>query len=452
MRSIIAATNISVTSSSYSVYKYNALFGRINFNYKDKYIINMTGRRDGSSRFGPANHFHTFVAVGAAWLFTKEKMFEDAVRFMSFGKVRGSFGTTGSDDIGDYVYMDLYNSVTNIGVPYQGGNGLIPSRIYTPDIKWQSTKKIEIALELGFLKDRIFFSGNYYRNRSSNQLLSFALPSVTGFTGIRKNMNAVVENVGIELELNGAIVATKNFKYNCSINFTLNRNKLVSGAPGLSAALLQKVGFPVQTSFVYKYLNVDPISGLYVVADAHGNPTSTPNAATDAIVPIDLSPKFFGGIQNVINIKGFQLDFLLQFVRQTIVPLYRYNSIPGYVSNSSFGANQPIAVLDRWRQPGDVAKYQRYSQDLTVLSSKLNADGSDFLYGDGSYMTLRNASVSWQPPAGRSNPLKIISRVFIQGQNLFCLSKNRDMLNPEAPSPIFLPPLRVITMGVKITL
>src|SRR5690606_27400325 len=144
-----------------SEYRYNAVFGRVNYGYNEKYFLNLTGRRDGSSRFGPGKQFANFGAIGAAWLFSRESFFEENLSWLSFGKLRGSYGTTGSDLIGDYKYLNTYGLT---GVGYAGIVGLEPNQLFNPDFSWETNKKVEGAIELGFLKDRLQLSIAHYRN------------------------------------------------------------------------------------------------------------------------------------------------------------------------------------------------------------------------------------------------------------------------------------------------
>lgn len=164
------------------IYKYQAGFARVNFNWDGKYIINVTGRRDGSSRFGSGNRFANFGAIGGAWLFANEAFLEGNP-VISFGKLRASYGTTGNDQIGDYQFLDTYASSGN---NYQGVTGLQPNRLYNPAFGWETNKKLEMALELGFLKDRLFLTAAYYRNRSSDQLVGIPMPATTGFTALKE--------------------------------------------------------------------------------------------------------------------------------------------------------------------------------------------------------------------------------------------------------------------------
>ena len=224
INSMSAATTVSILNDEVSEYNYNAIYGRINLNYDGKYILNLTGRRDGSSRFGPGHRFANFGAIGGAWIFSGETFAQSEKNAFSFGKLRASFGITGNDQIGDYQFLDTYAITPNI---YDGVTGLQPARLFNPDFGWETNRKLEAAIDLGFFNDRIFISAAYFRNRSSNQLVGVPLPGTTGFPFIQANLDASVQNTGVELELRTVNIKTKNFNWITTANLTLPKNELL---------------------------------------------------------------------------------------------------------------------------------------------------------------------------------------------------------------------------------
>jgi TonB-linked SusC/RagA family outer membrane protein len=444
-----AAATFQNAGSSFAIYKYNAAFGRLSYDWDEKYLINITARRDGTSRFGPASRFHNFEASGIGWIFSKESFIQKNMSFLSFGKLRASYGTTGSDAVGDYAFMDLYNT-TSAGVPYQGTVGLQITRLYTPDLAWEETKKLEVGLELGFVRDKILVTISHYRNRSSNQLVGYTLPYTAGFTSITKNLNAVVENKGWEFIMNTTNFNNKYFRWTSSFNIFWNRNKLVSADPGISASYKPFIGSPLSSQYIYDYAGVDPITGLYEFFDSKGNPTSTPNTGTqDRTVLFTSTPKFSGGFQNNIQYQRFELDFFLQFTKQTGMN-FLYNSVPGSWSSNS--GNQPITVLSRWQKPGDQTNIQRFNQDKnsTIINPYNAAQSSNQLFTDISFIRLKNISVSWQVPNRWVKAAKLQNfNLYMQGQNLYSWTKYKG-LDPETKSTTSLPPLRVITFGIRL--
>ncbi len=224
LEDIQAASSFSATGTS-AEYKYNAGFARLNYNWQDKYLLNIVGRRDGSSRFGPGRQFANFGAVGAAWIFSREEFFKRSLSFLSFGKIRASYGTSGNDQIGDYRFLDLYTPTYQT---YQGIQGLYPANLFNPDLAWELDKKLEGGLELGILKDKITLNASYFRNRTGNQLGSSPVSAVTGFTSIPYNLPAVVQNSGLEIVVNTTNISSKSFIWKSSFNISIPRNKLIS--------------------------------------------------------------------------------------------------------------------------------------------------------------------------------------------------------------------------------
>lgn len=439
-----AATTLSGGSTS-SIYKYAALYAKLNYNIADEYLLNLTGRRDGSSRFGPANRFANFYAVGAAWVFSKENYIKKQLPFLSFGKLRASYGITGNDQVGDYSYLDLYQTVA-VNVPYQGITGIAPQNIYTPDLRWELTRKLEAGVEFGFLKDRIMLNISGYLNRSSNQLLGYALPTITGFSSVERNLPALLQNEGLEVEINTINVKNTNFQWSSSFNVSSNRSTLLAAASGVSADLVRKVGYSPRSVFLYHFTGVDPITGTYTFASSKGGSTSTPNPSTDENTIIDPTPKFYGSLQNSFSYKNFQLSFSFQFVK-TVANIYTEDGIPG--SYGSLGGNEPVSVLSRWQKPGDVTNIPRFSQNGSTSSNYAAGLSSDLVYGDASYIRLKNASLSWQIPTILVRKIKIQSaQIFVQGQNLLTFTKYPGF-DPENLNTTSLPPLRVITLGIK---
>jgi TonB-linked SusC/RagA family outer membrane protein len=452
MDNILSAQEVQGFSSLNNQYKYNAVFGRINYNWEDKYILNLTARRDGSSRFGPENQFNNFAAVGLAWIFSQEKLIQDDFSFLSFGKFRGSYGVTGSDQIQDYQFLSLYDPLQN-GVPYQGVISYQPNRLTNPYLQWEETKKLQIGLDLGFLKDKILFNLNYYRNRSSNQLSGYSLPSLTGFMDIVENQESTIQNSGWEFNLSSKNIDLKDFHWVANVNLTIPRNKLLA-YPNLensSNAFTAVIGQPLNSIKVFHYLGVDPATGKYQFADKEDNPIFSPNDPEDKTLVINPFPIFYGGLQNTFTYRRIQLDILIQFTKQKAL---NYTFGPAASELFSYGlGNRPVSFLDRWQKPGDVVSIRKYS----TIGTDLNQSYSDLLnsdaaWTDASYVRLKNVSISWQLPQKWNNAMHLQNcNLFVQGQNLFTIT-NYTGLDPETKSSSSLPVLRVITLGVKVSL
>lgn len=441
MNSMAAATTITILGDTQSDYRYSALFGRINLAFKDKYILNLTGRRDGSSRFGPGNRFANFGAVGAAWLFSNEPLLKGDGVVLSFGKLRASYGITGNDQIGDYQYLDTYQITPNV---YDGVTGVQPTRLFNSNFGWETNKKLEAAVELGFFKDRLLLSAAYFNNRSSNQLVGIPLPGTTGFSSVQANLAATVENTGLEFEWRSANIKSKDFGWVSSFNLTVPKNKLLA-FPDLDGSSYKNrfvIGESIYIRKLYHYTGLDNETGLYTVADLDGDGVIT--SAGDLKYSVDLSPKFYGGFSNQLSYKNVAFDFLVQFVKQKGLRMASYFPVAGSFSN------QPNGVLDHFPEAGENASTQVYTtgDNADALKAYGNYATSDAMVQDASFLRLKTLSISYTIPSPGNSSIK--SKVYVQGQNLLTLTKYVGA-DPESQSTYFLPPLKQLTFGVQLS-
>lgn len=469
------ATTVSDLIRGEVTYRNHAVFGRLNYNWQDKYLLNFTYRRDGSSRFGSANPFHDFGALGLAWIFSKGNFIEKHAPILSFGKLRGSYGTTGNDQISDYQYKDLYRTSFDystggpIPVPYQGITALTPGLLPNRHLQWEETRKLQFGLDLGFIKDRILINANYYRNTTDNQVLTFTLPAMTGFdvgnATFFKNYPVVLRNYGWEFSLATVNIRKRNFSWTSNLNLSIPHNKLVEFKDlALSNfANTLAVGYPITIARVYHYLGTNPTTGLPVVADKDGNQTSNPNSLTDRTVYINTGHRFDGGMEQNFGYKDFNLSFFFQFVQKSGRNyLYGFNNTPGAFNSvapsAGLIANAPDYVLDRWRKPGDISNFPRF-ETAQGSSTWGIPRGSDVSFSDASYMRLKNISLSWQFPKEWIKKARLQqARLYIHGQNLITITRYRGM-DPESTEQgssaggiIALPPQKIFTAGIQITL
>ena len=431
---LASATNRQVQMSDETIYKYQAFFGRINYNWNDLYIMNLTARRDGSSRFGPGNQFANFGAVGVAWLFSNENFLKNS-SWLSFGKIRSSYGITGNDQIGDYQFLNTYNSS---GVNYQNIIGLQPTRLFNANFGWEVNKKLEAALELGFLADKIFITGAWYQNRSSNQLVGIPLPGTTGFTQLQANLDATVQNTGLEFTLRTVNYSNKNFNWTSNFNVSFSKNNLVS-FPNLASSSYKntyRIGEPLSILLRYKYTGLDPVTGIYQFKDENNDgKISSPD---DKQTVINLNPDFFGGFQNQLSYKNWKLDFLFQFVKQQ---RESYAGVAGMI-------NHPTRFVNSWQQEGDTSPYQMHTAgyNAVALTAQSLYSTSDAVTTDASFIRLKTIAISYNVPL-KSKGLQCL--LTINGQNLLTFTPYEDG-DPESTIG-FLPPLKVITAGIQLT-
>jgi TonB-linked SusC/RagA family outer membrane protein len=445
LSNIAAASSLSVLNSTYSQYRYNAFFGRFSYNWNNEYILNITGRRDGSSRFGPDKQFSNFGAIGAAWIFTENKSIKRDLNFLSFGKLRASYGTSGNDQIGDYGFLDLWNSTV---YPYQGTSGLYPTRLFNSNFGWENNTKIEGGIELGFHQDQVRINASYYRNRSSNQLLGYSLPPTTGFATINGNLPATVENTGWESMLAVEVVKTKIFSWTATINLTIPINKLVA-FPNLASssyATVYEIGKPLTIVKAFHYTGIDPQTGVYQFTDVDKDGSITyPN---DLLALKQTGQKYYGGIDNSLRFKNISLDFLFQYVKQQ-GRNYLYGSYyaPGMMSN------QPSLVLNRWQNSSSRADVQKYTQDYGSAAYQAftnTAYFGDNTVSDASFVRLKNVSLSYDLPDKWIKKLNLEKlRAYIKGENLLTITHYQGV-DPENQQIYYSPLLKIVTVGIQI--
>ncbi|SEO00385.1 TonB-linked outer membrane protein, SusC/RagA family [bacterium A37T11] len=428
--------------NKYQKYRFQGYFARVNYNYEGKYILDVAARRDGSSRFRANDQMGTFGSVGAAWIFSEEKFLKGS--FLSFGKLRASAGTTGSAAAGDYQYLKLWQSSQGSG-GYDGSPVINLYQPYNPGFKWQVNKKLEAALELGFFNNRLSLTAAVYQERNSDVLVNNDLPGYTGFYSVVANIPALLQNRGFELQLTSVNFQKQLFNWSTSFNVSLNRNKLLSfpGLENTSYADEYVIGMPSNVSKVLHYTGLDAQTGIYTFRDTNGNGSIDSYGSNSDLYNLDLNPKFTGALENTVSYKEWSLSFLFDFKKQRgFYPIFNYN-YDGPV-------NQPVSVLDRWRNPGDLTQVHKYT---TGSGDDLyNFSASDGNLSDASYLRLQNVSLSykfsspWLTSAHFQN-----LRIYLQGQNLFTLSnyKGQDATNPSREYGFA--PQRIFTSGLQLT-
>jgi TonB-linked SusC/RagA family outer membrane protein len=449
--SLTAAGTVTVSYDNIVEYKYAAAFGRLTYDWKGKYIVNANFRRDGSSRFGPNNRFGNFGSIGGAWIFSEEGFVKNNLRFISFGKLRGSYGTTGNDQISNYTYLSLYSPTT----AYLGSAAIVPVVLPNPDVQWETTRKMEFSLELGLLKDKIYLTTNYYRNRSSNQLTYLSYPTQTGTNSLLANLPALIQNSGLEFDLTSTNIKSKNFKWTTNFNITLPKNKLID-FPGLAntfSATSYIIGMPINFTRLYHYTGVDAATGKATYEDIK----------KDGVINTDdryigkIGTPYYGGLSNTFSYKNFSFDIFFQFN-------HRFGTNNVVTTRPGALTNQNTSVLDRWRKPGDVAFFPAASatSGSAIANSYTQFNSSDAVYGDASYIKLRSANISYMLPAQWLNRVKMTNcRLFVEGQNLFIWAKNKNIFDTETQVPggppglgsgtlgQLTPPLRTVVFGIN---
>lgn len=447
MKNIAAASSLSTSSASDIPYKYFGVFGKLSYDYKNKYLLNLSARRDGSSRFGANNRYHNFSSIGLGWVLSEEGWAKDRLGPLNFAKIRISYGSTGNDQIEDFLYESLYLA-NPAAMNYGGIKGFDVNRLSNPDLQWEETRKLNLGLDLGLFNDRAVLNLNYNRNRSSNMLVFVNLPSSVGFGSVKQNLPALVENTGFEVALNTKNITSADFGWTSNFNLTIPRNKLLKyeGIESSQSYNLYFIGKSINVAKSYDFAGVNPQNGSYEFRKADGSITSYPTDA-DMYIHTDFSPRLYGGLENTFSYKGLALSFLFQFVRQQGRDNKTTTAIG--VTPGQFGNNALVAAFERWTTPGQQASYQRFSTNYALNISQYYYNQSNGVIADASFIRLKNVNLSYVLPVKLCKKIHLNNlRVFAQGQNLLSWTKFSG-LDPETTSSTSLPALRVMTLGLQ---
>ncbi|SEM31112.1 TonB-linked outer membrane protein, SusC/RagA family [bacterium A37T11] len=458
----LGSINGASTVSSYDradIYKYSAGFARLKYIYDHKYIVSLTGRRDGSSNFGLGHQFGNFGSVGAGWIFSEEKAFKITLPFISYGKLSGSYGTSGSDGISSYQYQAFWQPVGYVPA-FQGNRPNLPINFYNPDYSWALKKSLNVAMDLGFFNDRLLLNATFYRNREGNQLVMYPLAIQAGFSSVLQNMPAEVQNKGWEFSLNSTNIKGEDFRWTTNFNISFNRNKLLS-FPNLETSSYSTqyvIGEPTSVIMSYRYKGVNSSSGLFEFYNKDGDLTSSPNYGLfskggDQLPITNLEVKYMGGIGNAFSYKRVKLFLFFQFASQMapnyLSKIYQSNYQPGRAIS-----NLPVAALDYWKEPGDHTTLQRLSASSSsaaadAISAFLSSTGA---YSDDTYLRLKTMSLSYSLPETGLKKIGIKNgSIFINAQNLLTFT-NYKVGDPEQFDLTAVPLQRTVAIGLNFNL
>jgi TonB-linked SusC/RagA family outer membrane protein len=441
LENVAAATAFTLFNTQ-TDYRYVSVFGRATINLKEKYLLNASLRRDGSSRFGPGNEFGNFGALGAGWLFGEENFIKKALSFLSYGKLRASYGSTGNDQIPDYQYLSTYGAS---GYVYQGVAGLQPSRIANASFHWETTKKLEFAAELGFFQNRLLINISRYRNRTKDQLVNYAIPYLSGFSSYQANLPAVIENSGWEFELSSTNIKNSSFSWSTAFNFTIPKNVLLRFQDLATSSYAKSlvIGEPLTRLYGYQVSGLDG-TGHPLFNTQSGTPSTAPSSATDQYYTLGKGyPVYYGGISNTFAYRHWTLDIFCQFARQ--FKMGGFNSTPGLLTNNFAYA------LGRWQGPGAQTIVPKSSNDYTYSYPYSQSSANVF---NLSYFRIKNIALSRTIDAkwlGGSQQHHL--KIYVQAQNLYTFwNKNIPVYDPETGAGTSIPPMKTLIAGMQLTL
>ncbi len=416
---INAAAETFATSSKVD-YTFFSIFSRLGYTYKNKYVLNGTIRRDGSSRFGPNRKFGNFWAASLAWNFIEEPWMEK-FKFLSFGKLRIGYGITGNDQIGDFRFLPGWSS----GV-YLGQSTLAPSQIANPDLTWEETATFDAGLEFGLFNDRITVSAGYFNSLTDGLLFDLPITGRTGFTEVLSNVGQI-RNQGWEFDFSSFILNKQSLKWNVGFNISFVKNKIEELAIERPIAFafaptVVEVGQPIGTFRTFVFKGVNAVNGDAIFQDVNGDGDITTD---DRAIVGGALPEFFGGLTNNITYKNFSLDVLVSFVQGVDLFNFQRWGVENFIPTG----NKPAYFLDRWQNEGDITDVPRL-----YFNSTNNTRMSSRYVEDASYIRLKNVTLGYNFPAATMERLPFQSaRLYVTGTNLLTFT-NYSGLDPEVNS------------------
>lgn len=474
------AATPTVGSSSFANITIASFYARASINFKNRFALSGSFRRDGDSIFGINNQYGSFYSVGGTWNIDQEDFFKTQKIFSS-AKLRASNGTTGNAQFSNtnsinnaYIaqptvsYGGVTPGLTNYN--YNGGNGQNFSVIGNTNLTWEKQNKLDIGANLGFFNDRLIFDVDYYHNNINGLIQNVPISLTTGFSTVTANIGSMV-NKGYEFAVTGYPVKSKDFSWRTSFNIALNTNTvtaLYNNLPFLQAGTSfdAKVGKDIQTWNTPLYAGVDPANGNALWYTDATKTTKTANYNLAARVDSkQADPKAFGGFNNTFTYKGFSLtgDF--------------YYSFGNYIRSSGFDSdltdgNQPTFnkfqydYLNRWTTPGqitNVPKYQNggitYLDQNGVQQSNLsNSFSSRFLY-NGSFIRLKNLTLGYDFKNIALLKSLGISKLYIYGRGTNLWTQTYDKALPVDPEVgvggvgnLEVPQVKTFTIGLNVGL
>jgi TonB-linked SusC/RagA family outer membrane protein len=414
-RKIASAATKTAGYTAQNDYRFLSYFLRANYIYKEKYLVAASARLDGSSRFGKNSRNGFFPAFSAGWIMTNEK-FLDNNKYLSFLKLRASYGVVGNAEIGNYPQLGLFTG--NAG--YAGVGGQQPTQLPNPDLRWETTKQFDIGLDFGLFNNRITGEIDYYQKKTDGLLLRVNVPATTGYTTKTMNVGSL-ENKGFEFVLN-TINTTGSFRWTTNLNLAWNKGK-VNDIQGqvIEGGYMNRAqeGYPIGIFYTVEYAGVDPDNGdALFYKNTKGSSGSLDRTKTnnyneaERIVAGDPNPDWIFGFTNNFFYKGFDLSVLFNGVsgnQNSIYGMGRYSS-----ANMLYEDNNTIDQLQRWQKPGDITTVPQ----VRLYTINGSQESTRYIV-DGSYVRLRTLTFGYTLQKQLVQKMKIENlRVYISVLNL----------------------------------
>ena len=453
---VIAGTQNSYTND----YNVEGFFGRALYNYDEKYFGSISYRRDASSRFHPDNRWGNFWSFGGAWLISKEKWFNAS--WVDELKLKASYGEQGNDNISNYLYINTYsieNSNDQIAV--------VPNSYGNKDITWETNANFNIGAEFSFFRGRLAGSIEYFNRKTSDMLFSLPLSPSFGYRSKYTNIGDM-ENRGVEVELNGDIIRSRDLTWSANVNLTAYKNEItrlpeenismtVDNVRGFSSgSYFYGEGISMYTFYMKQYAGVDPETGVALYwkdeTDANGNVTGRTKTADYSDASYHLCgtalPDVYGGFGTSLSWKGLEVS--VNFSYQIGGKVYD-TTYASEMNSSTRGTIMHSDLLNAWTPENTNTNVPRIQ-----YGDSYTASASDRFLTNASYLCLQNFSVAYNLPVKLLSNIGISNlRLYVTGDNLWTWSK-RQGLDPRQSisgtvTSAYYAPMRTISGGVSIT-
>ena len=416
-------------------------FGNLKYNYAEKYYLDLTARRDASSRFSEANKWGTFWAVGASWNISEEP-FMEAADWVDNLKLRGSYGTSGNESgIGSFQDQGTYGTTSYNGIP-----GITVASIGNDQLKWEESAKLDIGIDFDFFNNRISGSVDWYEEIISDLFINQSLSASSGFGFIDANAGKM-RNRGWDGFLKAHLIRTPDFGFSVNGNFTYNQNEILDLGQEdeyeLGTSIIRE-GLAYGSHYIVGWAGVNPATGQPLYLDADGNITTVYNAANSTANWGSFEPIWTGGFGAELRFKGFSVSSLFTYAQD----YYRFNNQSFFMENANFGEsyNMSTEMFTMWQFPGQITDIQGAGFNREFTSKDIE---------DASYVRLTNLTASFRLPPAMLEATGVFEnvRVFVLGQNLYTWT-NYTGFDPEDSNNIAhyeYPTPRTITFGVDLT-
>ncbi len=426
----LAQASIVSIGSNRQAWRLDSYTGRVNYNYKSRYLLTLTGRVDGSSRFGANNKYGFFPSIAGAWR-VSEEAFMQGQRVFSDLKFRASYGLTGNADIPLYNSLSRLSSVGNYNFNNVRTIGIAAANISNPDLKWEKSTQADIGLDFGLLNNRIQVTADVYYKKTTDLLLSRTIPLSSGFGTVFGNFGSV-ENRGIELTVNAGVL-TGPLKWDVSANVSANRNKLtlidgkrteiVPGDGGSTIGAftnnsILRVGEPIGSFYGYTFDGIFQTGDNIPTGRTPGNIRYRDLNGDGAISAADQgiignpNPNYIFGINNTLKYKGFDLALFVQGVQGNQI----YNISRLRLEGGAGGLNQYATYVDRWTLTNPSNRYQK-----ALTGQRVNQ--SDIHIEDGSFVRFKNITLGYTLPAVGKLAWLANSRIYVSANNFATLTR-----------------------------